>query len=111
MAQSIRDKFKKKGLLRTPKIIKTEIHIPVPPPTDDPSCTIKYALNKVMEIRGMSAYKLSKMTGISQDAIGMYRKGKRTPRLNNLRKIADALDVPMDFLIDNRKDFTVKNDI
>ena len=46
----------------------------------------------------MTAYKLAASTGISQGLISDYKSGKKEPTLQNLIKIADALDVSLDCL-------------
>ena len=46
-------------------------------------------LNQLMESAGITAYKMSKDTGIPQAVIGRWKKGERLPSNENLRKIAD----------------------
>ena len=43
--------------------------------------------------RGYSIYELSQRSGVSQQAIGYYEKGKRRPTLECLIKIAQGLDL------------------
>lgn len=58
-------------------------------------------LTKRMEELGISAYKLSKATGISQTMIGYYKTGKNTPTVDKATIIADYLDVSVDYLLGN----------
>lgn len=54
-------------------------------------------LKKAMEVRGMSAKKLSDATGIGNSSISQYLAGKNTPRDGAMQAIADALDFPLEF--------------
>jgi len=56
-------------------------------------------LTKTMEQKGISSYKLSKETGISDSLIGYYRTGKNDPSAINLLKISDFLDISVDYLL------------
>ena len=58
-------------------------------------------LNRILKKRGISHYRLAILTGIGHDSMSLYRNGKRTPQLENLKKIAKALCVPVDELINN----------
>lgn len=56
--------------------------------------------------KGVSAYKISKATGVSQSIFSNWKKGKYIPSAKNLQKIADYLGVPMEELIsDQPKDY------
>lgn len=46
-----------------------------------------------MEYEGMTAYRLSKETGISQDTIGRFLKGEQDTTVEKLEKILEALDI------------------
>lgn len=50
----------------------------------------KYRLNS-----NMSQRDLGEKLGISQQQIAQYENGKRMPKLETIRRIADALEVPM----------------
>ena len=56
-------------------------------------------ITREMEVKGITAYKLSQITGLSQGLIGYYKTGKRDPSSSNLLKIADALNVSVDYLL------------
>lgn len=47
----------------------------------------------------ISAYKLSKETGISQGLISDYKNGVKKPTIDNLIKIADFFKCSIDFLL------------
>jgi transcriptional regulator with XRE-family HTH domain len=52
-------------------------------------------LTELMEKRNLSAYRVSKDTGLSDSLIGYYRSGKNEPSLENLTKLAEYFDVPI----------------
>lgn len=52
--------------------------------------------------KGVSAYKISKATGVSQSIFSNWKKGKYIPSAKNLQKIADYLEVPMEELISDQ---------
>jgi transcriptional regulator with XRE-family HTH domain len=56
-------------------------------------------LVKILQERGMSRYRLSKMTGIPQSTIAEWGKNNKTPSADRLAIVADALDVSLDCLI------------
>lgn len=49
--------------------------------------------------QGLSQEKLAKMSGLSRYTIMNFESGKRDPRIKDLRKIANALNVPIEELI------------
>lgn len=52
-------------------------------------------IQKELKRQGMSAYRLSKITGLSQNALQNYKNGHE-PSFSNVVKIADALGVSLD---------------
>lgn len=50
-------------------------------------------LRKLRTEQGLSQQKLAKLSGVSQTAIYHWEKGDRRPKLEQVRRIADALDV------------------
>lgn len=56
-------------------------------------------LVKILQERGISRYRLSKMTGIPQFTIAEWVKNNKTPSADRLAIVADALDVSLDCLI------------
>lgn len=57
-------------------------------------------LKEVMEEHHISQSDLARMTGIGRSRICQYLSGKFEPKISSLKIIADALDVPSDYLID-----------
>jgi len=56
-------------------------------------------LTEIMEIRGLTAYRVSKDVGISDSLLGYYRSGKNDPSSENLLKLAEYFDVSVDYLL------------
>jgi transcriptional regulator with XRE-family HTH domain len=55
-------------------------------------------LQKAMDMHNLRQNTLSKMTGISKASISQYLAGLNVPNWGNLRKLADALEVPENYL-------------
>lgn len=58
-------------------------------------------VKQLMEERNMTAYTLSKKTGISQAAIGQWLNGKNGASVTSLQKLADCFEVPINELLEN----------
>ena len=67
-------------------------------------------LEKAMSDKGYSAYKLSKLTGVSQSTIGRWLKGESEPQLGQLSLISDKLDVSKDYLLLNESNEDIFNE-
>lgn len=50
--------------------------------------TVTNNIFKMMDIQGVSAYKLSKETGISESVISRWRSGEQSPSVSSLVKVA-----------------------
>ena len=50
--------------------------------------TVTKNIFKMMDIQGVSAYKLSKETGISESVISRWKSGEQSPSLSSLVKVA-----------------------
>lgn len=60
-------------------------------------------LNLLMEERSLNKSTLSKISGIPYTTIdGFYKKGYQNTKLSTIWKLADALDVSIDYLIDEK---------
>ncbi len=57
---------------------------------------LRTKLRKARRDRGLTQKKLSVLAGISQPLIAKYELGHK-PSINNLRRICEALEVPIDF--------------
>lgn len=55
-------------------------------------------LKKTRESKGLSQAALATKSGMKPSAISHFESGRRLPSLDNLKKIADALVVTMDYL-------------
>lgn len=53
---------------------------------------------QLMEKRGLSAYRVSKDTGISQASLADWRKGRSNPKIDKLQKLADYFGVSIYYL-------------
>lgn len=53
---------------------------------------------QLMEKRGLSAYRVSKDTGISQASLADWRKGRSNPKIDKLQKLADYFGVSVYYL-------------
>lgn len=63
-------------------------------------------LSSLMEERDVSAYKLSKDTGITQALIGKYKRGINVPSVDKASIIADFFGVSVDYLLGRTDDPT-----
>lgn len=53
---------------------------------------------------GMSQRDLAKLTGLQVSAISHFEHGRRVPSLKNLIKLANALNVSLDYMVDRNDD-------
>lgn len=58
-------------------------------------------VKQLMKEQNMTAYTLSKKTGISQTAIGQWLNGKNGASVTSLQKLADCFEVPINELLEN----------
>ena len=56
-------------------------------------------LTSIMESCSVSAYRMSKETGLSDTQISYYKSGKNDPTGENLIKLADYFNVSVDYLL------------
>lgn len=56
-------------------------------------------LRAAREKRGLSQESLAKRAGLQASAISHFETGGRRPSFDNLRRLADALDVTTDYLL------------
>ena len=64
-------------------------------------------LTSIMNEKKISAYKMSKETGISDSLIGYWKKGERVPNAENLILISNYLEVTIDYLLTGKCKETV----
>lgn len=60
-------------------------------------------VEKILKEKGITIYKLSKMTGIPDNTLRNYRLKKSDPSFTNACKIADALNVKLDDLRERKR--------
>lgn len=58
-------------------------------------------IKQLMKDQDMTAYTLSKKTGISQAAIGQWLNGKNGASVSSLQKLADCFGIPISELIED----------
>ncbi len=56
-------------------------------------------LRGIREKRALNQAELAKRAGLQASAVSHFETGTRKPSFDNLRRLADALDVTMDYLI------------
>ena len=61
-------------------------------------------LSSLLIERQITAYRLSKDTGISDSMIARWKSGERSPSLENLLAIAGYFDVSIDYLLGRTDD-------
>ncbi|MGI6014427.1 MAG: helix-turn-helix domain-containing protein [Oscillospiraceae bacterium] len=54
---------------------------------------------QLLQLRNITAYKLSKDTGITQGMISYWKNGERMPSADNLIVLADYFDCSVDYLL------------
>lgn len=57
----------------------------------------------LMEEYGITAYKVSKETGIATSTLSDWKSGRSTPKQDKLQKIADYFNVSLDYLAGNKE--------
>lgn len=53
---------------------------------------------QLLQKHGLSAYKLSQLTGVSQSTLSDWKRGRSTPKQDKLQKIADYFGVSLEYL-------------
>lgn len=62
-------------------------------------------LRKAREYRGLTQGELAERTGLQPSAVSHFETGVRKPSFDNLRLLADKLDVTTDYLLGRVADF------
>ncbi len=62
---------------------------------------------RLLQQKGISAYRVSKDTGISTATLTDWKKGRSVPKADKLSKIADYLGVSVDYLMGKEEDDTL----
>src|SRR5271154_6470907 len=61
-------------------------------------------LRKTRENKGLSQSELAHKAGFQPSAISHFESGRRAPSFDNLRRLADALSVTVDYLLGRETD-------
>ena len=61
--------------------------------------TVAERLGTALKERGIMQRQLAEKAGVTETTISRYVNGTRTPKGNNIKKIADALNVSADYLL------------
>jgi transcriptional regulator with XRE-family HTH domain len=69
-----------------------------------PSEVFPERLRSAREKRGLNQGDLAKRAGLQASAISHFETGTRKPSFDNLRRLADALDVTTDYLLGRVRD-------
>src|SRR5271168_138762 len=64
-----------------------------------PSAVFPTRLREARELRDLSQGTLAEKAGMQASAISHFETGSRKPSFDNLRRLADALDVTTDYLL------------
>ena len=75
------------------------------PESTPPSALFPERLRSARDHRGLNQGELAKRSGLQATAISHFETGQRKPSFDNLRRLADALDVTTDYLLGRVNDF------
>lgn len=67
---------------------------------DYPEDTLGDKIRKIRNMKGYTAKELSKLCGISENSIYCYESDTAIPGKSTLKKIANALDISLEYLKD-----------
>ena len=71
-----------------------------PRPIRNPRTTIfAQRLSAARKFRRLSQEELAQKTQLKQSAISQFETGRRSPSFENLRRVADALEISADYLL------------
>ena len=76
-----------------------KIEIPALSIETEKPVSIGNKLNQLLDKKQMTHYRLAILTGIGHDSMSLYRNGKRTPKAETIKKIAETLGVTIDELM------------
>lgn len=66
---------------------------------------VQYRIRKTRKEKGLTQEELAERMGVTQSMVGQYETNKQPPKLDTLKKIAKALDVPENYLLIGEEDF------
>ena len=59
---------------------------------------------QLLQERGVTAYKISKDTGISQSTLSDWKTGRAVPKLDKIVTLAHYFGVAIEYFIDNKEE-------
>lgn len=59
---------------------------------------------QLLQKYGVTAYKVSKETGVTQTSLSNWKSGRNTPSTKTLQRIADYFGVTVDYLMTGKKE-------
>lgn len=65
---------------------------------------------QLLQERNITAYRVSKETGVTQTTLSDWKTGRGTPKTATLKKIADFFNVSLDWLTGNSDQRTIYSD-
>ena len=54
---------------------------------------------QLLQRYGVTAYKVSKETGVTQSTLSDWKRGRSTPKTENMKKLADYFGITVDYLM------------
>lgn len=66
--------------------------------------------SELLQKYGVTPYKVSKETGVSQSTLSDWKRGLSTPKLDKLQKIADYFGVTVNYLMTGHEDVESSSD-
>lgn len=57
---------------------------------------------ELLEKHEITAYQISKKTGVSTSTLSEWKNGNYTPKVDKLQKIANFFGVPLDYFLEER---------
>ena len=63
---------------------------------------------QLLQKYGVSAYKVAKETGVTQSTLSDWKRGRSTPKSENMKKLADYFGVSIDYLMTGKEDLQEK---
>lgn len=58
---------------------------------------------QLLQQYGVSAYKVAKATGVTQSTLSDWKRGRSTPKSENMKKIADYFGISIDYLMTGKE--------
>ena len=59
---------------------------------------------QLLQKYGVSAYKVAKATGVTQSTLSDWKRGRSTPKSENMKKLADYFGVSIDYLMTGKEE-------